>query len=164
MTYSTTATRTIATTTTEARVRYVMGKVMANFQALVAADFLTPARADAWQADLIALQLIDALASFQIQFAAKSAAPYCVNYDVSSDGSIQADAASGGLDMYGIPAGTPVTLCVRLRTDKYAAGRALLEQRGWTFNGKLIDAADSELRSFSTGGYGITRSKRGTWP
>lgn len=164
MTYSTTSTRTTATTTTAARVHYVMGKIMANFQALVAAGHLTHERASEWHEDLIAVQLLDALASFQVQFAATSAAPYCLNYEISSDGSIQSDAASGGLDVYGIPRGTPLTLCVRLRAGKDAVGRAELARRGWVFDGKLIDASDSELRSFSTGGYGITRSKRGDWP
>lgn len=164
MTYSSTTTRSTTTTTTEARVRYVMGKVMSNFNALVAAGLLSRERADKWHEDLVAVQMIDALASFQVQFAMGSSAPYCLNYEISSDGSVQMDATSGGLNVYDIPKNTSTTLCVGLHPGKYAVGREELERRGWTFNGKLMAATGSESRSFSSGGYGITRSKLGTWP
>lgn len=164
MTTTATATRTSTSTTTEARVRYVMAKVMANFNALVIANLITRQSAEKWNDDLSVLQMMDALESFQVQFANGSASPYCLNFAISNDGSIQQDAASGGLDFYGIAKNTPVTLCLRLRPAKYDQARKVLEDRGWTFNGKLIEASSSETRSFGSGGYAITRSKRGNWP
>jgi hypothetical protein len=161
MTYATTATRSSTTTTTDARVRYVMQKVMANFTGLAVCDLITAERAAKWSVDLTYLQMEDALAGFQVQFKEPGVEPYGLQYRVSNDGSLQQDSSSGGLDFYGVPRDTPVTLCLDLKLGKKAQVRPWLESRGWSFNGKLIEGDESEARAFSTGGYGITRSKIG---
>ena len=164
MTYAATAARTTTTTTTEARVRYVMGKVIANFNALVVCGLISPERAANWSDDLTYLQLADALAGFEVQFDKGRREPYGLSYRISNDGSVQQDSPSGGLDLYGIPESTPVSLCLDLRPGKYAQVLPYLERRGWKFSGKLMASTASESRSFSSGGYAITRSKLGTWP
>ena len=162
MTYTATATRT--TTTTEARVRYVMQKVAANFTGLVVRDLISQARADEWSEVVTYLLIEDALDGFQVQFDMASRAPYCIHYAVSTDGSIQSDSPSGGLDYYSIAPGTPVSFCLNLKPSRRAAAHAWLQMRGgWTFNGKLLVGDDTEARSFSSGGFGVTRSKRGSW-
>jgi Bacterial HORMA domain family 1 len=162
MTYTATASR--STTTTEARVRYVMQKVAANFTGLVVRGLVSQARADEWAEVVTYLLLEEALDGFQVQFDMASHAPYCIHYAISTDGSIQADSPSGGLDYYGIVAGTPVGFCLNLKSSKRALAHAWLQARGgWTFNGRLLAGDDAEARSFSSGGFGVTRSKRGAW-
>lgn len=162
MTYTATAART--STTTEARVRDVMQKVAANFTGLVVRGLVTEARADEWAEVVSYLLIAEALDGFQVQFDMAGRAPYCIHYAVSTDGSIRSDSPSGGLDYYGIAAGTPVTFCLNLTAAKRAAANAWLKQRGgWTFDGKLLPGDDSDSRSFSSGGFAVTRSKRGTW-
>jgi len=162
MTYTATATRTA--TTTEARVRYVMQKVAANFTGLVVRGLITQARADEWTEVVSYLLIAEMLDGFQVQFDMTGKAPYCIHYAVSDDGTIQQDSPSGALDLYGIAAGTRVTFCLDLRTGSYADARAWLDTRGgWGRDGKIIPGDNTESRSFSSGGFAVTRSKRGTW-
>lgn len=164
MSYTATATRTSTTTTTEARVRYVMQKVMANLYGLVVRGLLTQAGATKWSDDLIYLQLEDALDFFEVQIGEVGADQCGLRYRVSNDGTLQQDASSGGLDLYGIPAGTPVRLYAHTYPSMRERVRPELERRGWGFSGKKLEAPESESRAFSSGGYGITRSKLGNWP
>lgn len=161
MTYTATATRT--TTTTEARVRYVMQKVAANFTGLVVRGLVTQARADEWTAVVTHMLLTEALDGFQVQFDMASRAPYCIHYAVSTDGSILQDSPSGALDLYGIPHETPVSFCLDLRSSKHATARAWLDRRGGWGTGRILPGSDAEVRSFSSGGFAVTRSQRGTW-
>jgi hypothetical protein len=159
MTATATAART--TTTTEARVRVVMQKVAANLRAFVVAGHLDPARAQKWADDLTYLQVEEAVDFFELQLNGRALG---LRYTVSSDGSVQQDSASGGLDIYGLPAGTTVTLYAHFRPGMPQRVRDELARRGWGFNGQKMDAGESEHRSFSSDGYGITRTRLGTWP
>lgn len=161
MTYTATATATATSTMTEARVRAVMRKVGANFRAFVTAGLISEAQANKWTADLTYLQLVEALDYFEVQCAGKS---YGLRYTVAADGSILQDAKSGGLDVYGIPKNASIGLYAHLRDDVPSSVRDELRKRGWGFNGSSLDGDASEQRSFSREGYGITRSKIGTWP
>lgn len=163
VTHALTATRSSANTMTEARVRAVMEKIMANFTAMVVCDLIPHERANRWSEDLTYLQLENALVTFQVQFRPPGRPPYGIQYRVSNDGSVQQDSSSGGLDLYGIPKGTPVALCVDLRPERRTIVLPWLTERGWHFNGSLIQGAETESRSFSSGGYGVTRSMVGAW-
>lgn len=162
MTY--TATSTYTNTMTEARVRAVMQKVEANLAAFVVAGHVDRARAAKWTGDLIYLQVKQALAFFELQIKSPGIDRFGLRYVVSSDGSIQQDSASGGLDLYGLPKGTTVTLFAHLKDNIPSEIREELKRRGWGFDGSKLDAPESEHRAFSNSGYGITRSKIGTWP
>jgi PHD/YefM family antitoxin component YafN of YafNO toxin-antitoxin module len=162
MTYTATATRT--TTTTEARVRAVMQKVAANFAAFVVARHVEPAQVLRWADDLIYLQVEEALDFFELQIEVPNGGRFGLRYVVSSDGLVQQDSASGGLDVYGMPTGTKVALYAHLRTGVRQYVNDELKRRGWGFNGRKLDAPESEQRTFSSGGYGLTRVKLGTWP
>jgi hypothetical protein len=149
---------------TEARVLAVMQKVSANFQAFVVARYVDKEKAQSWAQDITYLQLEAALEFFEIQLTPPTGAPFGLRYTVRADGSIQQDSASGGLDIYGFPAGTRAGLFAHLRTNTPRYVYDELKKRGWGINGKKLDGAESEGRAFSSGGYGLTRSKLGTWP
>ena len=146
---------------TEARVRAVMQKVVANLNAFVVAGLVDRARAQKWAEDLTYLQIEDAIDFFELQLNGRSLG---LRYAVSSDGTVQQDSASGGLDIYGLPPGTTVKLYANLRSGIPQQVRDELKRRGWAFSGEKMEAEESDRRSFSSGGYGVTRSKLGTWP
>ena len=77
---------------------------------------------------------------------------------------MQQDSASGGLDIYGLPAGTTVKLYAHLRAGSPQHVWDELKRRGWGFDGQKMEAEESEHRSFLSGGYGVTRTKLGPWP
>jgi len=158
---TTTATASQSNTMTEARVRAVMQNVAANLRAFVVAGHITTEQAVKWVTDLTYLQVQGVLECFELQLNGRS---YGLRYTVRSDGSIQQNTASGGLDVYGLPARTTVQLYAHLRDDTPQRVYDELARRGWGTNGKRIDAPESEHRSFSSEGYGLTRAKLGTWP
>lgn len=158
---SQTASRTGSSTMTEARVRTVMQNIAANFSALVVAGHVDRERAIGWVSDLIYLQVKQCLEFFELQLNGRS---YGLRYTISSDGSIQENSPSGGLDVYGLPAGTTVQLYAHLRDGTPQAIFDELARRGWGFNGRKMEAPESERRAFSSDGYGITRAKLGAWP
>src|SRR5436309_1736276 len=91
-----------STTMTEARVRAVMQKVAANLRAFVVAGHLDRDRAQKWADDLTYLQIQEALEFFELQIDGRS---FGLRYTVRSDGSVQQDSASGGIDVYGLSPG-----------------------------------------------------------
>ncbi len=160
--HTTTATQT--NTMTEARVRAVMQKVAANFSAFVVAGHVTEQAAAKWRDDLTYLQERNALSFFELQITSGTRDKFGLRYVVLADGSLQQDSPSGGLDVYGLPQGTSVRLFASLREPAPPGVREELTKRGWSFNGAQLHANESEARSFSTGGYGLTRTKLGEWP
>jgi len=162
VTYSTqTASLSRTSTMTEARVHAVMRNVAANLCAFVVAGHLDRERALDWAADLTYLQIEESLEFFELQLNGRF---YGLRYVVCSDGSVQQNSEAGGLDVYGLPSSTTIQLYVHLRarTPQYVYDE--LARRGWAFNGQKIEAPESEHRSFSSEGYGLTRAKLGTWP
>lgn len=164
MSYVATATASRTSTMTEARVRIVMYKVSANFTALVVAGHVTTESARKWAEDLTYLQVVEALLYFELQIRTPGGRRFGLRYAVSADGSVQHDSSSGGLDWHGIPAGTTVGLYAHLCDGAPSSVREELARRGWGFNGKRLDAPESEPRAFSASGYGLTRAKLGVWP
>jgi hypothetical protein len=146
---------------TEARVRTVMQNVTANFSAFVVAGHIDRERAVEWIFDLTYLQVKECLDFFEVQLNGRS---YGLRYTISSDGSVQQNSSSGGLDVYGLPAGTTVQLYAHLRDGTPQRILDELARRGWGFNGRKMEAPEYERRAFSRDGYGITRAKLGTWP
>jgi hypothetical protein len=164
MSYVATATASLASTMTEARVRIVMYKVSANFTALVVAGHVTSQSARKWAEDLTYLQVAEALLYFELQIRPPGGRQFGLRYTVSADGSVQQDSSSGGIDWHGIPVGTSVGLYAHLCDGIPGSVREELGRRGWGFDGKRLDAPESEARAFSASGYGLTRAKLGVWP
>lgn len=161
MTYTYTTSRT--TTMTEARVRAVMRKVAANFCAFVAARHINETRAANWARDLTYMQTEEALDYFEVQVREPSGKEYGLRYTISADGTVVEDSSSGGLDVYGIPRGSKISLYAKPLPGQLEHIRDYLERNGWGFNGSSLDGETGASRSFSTGGYGITRQLVGDW-
>jgi len=149
---------------TEARVRHVMQKTAANFNAFVVAGLVTKERALGWTEDLSYLQLQEALAWFEIQLTTPGRARFGLRYTVSSDGSLHQDSSSGGIDLYGLPKGTTAALCAQLASNAPAHIRPHLAARGWNFNGTQLEGETADQRAFSRDGYGLVRHAVGVWP
>ena len=164
MTYAATVTATSTTTMTEARVRAVMQKVSANFTAFVVKEHISTEIARKWTEDIAHLQLVEALKFFDIKIQAPTGNPFGVRYTVSSDGSLQQDSASGGLNLYGLPPGTQVSLYAELHDGTPSSVYDWLRARGWGFNGTRLEGQQSQQRAFSSDGYGLVRQHLGTWP
>lgn len=156
-----TATSTQTNTTTEARVRVVMQKVSANLQAFVVRGLLARDRAQRWLDDLTYLQVQGQLEFFELQLDGQK---YGLRYAVSADGSVQQDSPSGGLDLYGVATSTSVRLFAKLKEPRPQHVLEELKRRGWRFNGTQLSTSASDQHAFSSGGYGIVRSKLGDWP
>ncbi len=142
--------------------RAVMRKVEANLQTMVQRGLITPERAVKWSWALIYTQLRCALNSFEVQFAV-GAQPIGLRYEISADGAVRDDANSGGLDVYGIPGGTPTSIVLSLKDDAPQDVYDELGRRGWGTDGRLLSGALSERRAFSSDGYGIVRHHVGEW-
>ncbi len=149
---------------TEARVRAVMQKVAANLVAFVLAGYFTKDQYFAWVADLTYLQLQEVLEFFEVQLCTPAGARFGLRYTVSSDGSVQQDSASGGLDIYGLASGTHANLYAHLCNETPAHVWDELRRRGWSRSGNRLEGSASEQRTFSSGGYGLIRQKLGAWP
>jgi hypothetical protein len=154
---------TSTTTMTEARVRAVMQKVAANFNAFVAAQYVTREQADKWAADLTYLQVEEAIEFFEVQLTTPAGVRLGLRYTVSWDGSLQQDSGSGGLSVYGLPAGTRAGLVAHLRSNAKPYIWAELAKRGWGFNGIQLEGSTADQRAFSREGYGIVREAVGVW-
>jgi hypothetical protein len=167
MTSSATYTQTWTSTVTEARVRVVMRKVLADLIAIVGAGLLSDASAQKWHDDLIFVLAQRAAAKIQVQLRVPDGRKCALEYVVSDDGTLLEDAGSGGIDYHTFPVDTQVTVTFRWRDGCPAATTAkvckFLEERGWTFNGSLIEGEVVRDRAYSTAGYGLARNKVGDW-
>lgn len=160
-----TATATRTSTMTEARVRDVTRKVEANLTALVVAGHLSDAARRSWIDDLIYLQTKEVVEFFEIQCKTPQGDRFGLRYVVSSDGSVRENASSGGVDVYGLPQGTVVSLYAKYNPGMPPAYvREELKRRGWGPSAGALDGDATEQRTFSSSGYGLTRSRVGSWP
>jgi hypothetical protein len=149
---STTYTRSETDTYTEARARYVLGKVYEDMISLFQANFLTKAKCDQWREDL--LYIIDKRAMSYFQFQFKKA-----------DGSeISSDDNTGGIDYWELPSDTKVSLLVNLNISSinYAEVNEELNNRGWG-SGQSLSGTQQYLKSYSKDGFGYKQSKIGAW-
>jgi hypothetical protein len=159
-----TATATISSTITKARVHAVMQKVRTAFTALAVLGLITHDQATKWGDDLTYLQLERAIEFFEIQLKTLDGRRYGLRFTIFDDGTIQQDSKSGGLDFYGAPKGTTANVYAHTRPNTPQRVWDELARRGWGTNGKRLEAFASERRAFSNDGYGIVREKLGEWP
>lgn len=159
-----TATATQTSTMTEARVCHVTRKAEANLEALVTAGHLSRSTMRRWIDDLIYLQTKEAIEFFEIQCRTPQGERFGLHYEVSNDGSIHHDARSGGIDVYGLPNGTSITLFARYRPNIPQHVLKELERRGWGPSDGALEGSHSERRAFSSEGYGLIRTMVGNWP
>lgn len=165
MYYTGTATATRTNTYTEARVRYVMDKVLEDFVTVAVRGFVTFDRMKGWYADVQAVLLLEAADFFELQLSPPKGDKIGVRYRVIDDGSISEDEASGGQNLYWLPNGTTVGIVIRLRegAKKKDAALAYLKKRGWAMNGTVLRDDGVRDRGYSKDGYGVRRERVGSW-
>lgn len=161
MSYISTATRSTTDTFTEARARYVMGKIFDDFNGLLFREFVHPpaARLKAWRDDVQYVMERDALYSFELQFQYGSQ-NWVARYEVDKYGGISRDDDSGGLDFYSIPSGATVSIVLDYDTRKNLI-TDYLALRGWGNNGQFKGESGTIDRSFSKEGFGVNRKLTG---
>lgn len=168
MTSSATITQSATTTVTEARVRVVMRKFLADLVAAAGAGLLDVARVQKWHDDMSFALIHGAAAKLQVKFQLPDGRWLALDYVVSDDGSLLEDSGSGGVDYHALPAGTKTSVTFGWRPGCSDATvkkvRAYFEERGWTFNGSLVEGDTARDRAYSKEGFGLVRNKVGNWP
>jgi hypothetical protein len=155
-----------SSTFTEARVRNVMLEVGADFYALAAPGLISLATAMKWTEELTFILLHQAAQGFQIQLRCEGYWPIALDYRVSADGSILESGTAGGIDYFALAPGTTAMLFVDLNFSarNIAIVRTYLNGRSWGTNGEAIKGVTVRDRAYAKDGYGVIRSKIGTWP
>lgn len=151
-------------TYSEARARYVLGKVHDHLVALAIRGLMSMDIAQEWIDALLYLLGERAVDCFEIQCRLPSGQSCGWRHDVDDSGSLVEDNPSGGVDTYALPIGTHLGLSVKLRNDcrNLDAVNRELARRGWG-SGQLLDGQVVRERTYSRGGYGLVRSRVGQW-
>ncbi|WP_338877275.1 hypothetical protein WBJ53_32840 (plasmid) [Spirosoma sp. SC4-14] len=152
-------------TYTESRANYVMGKVYEDTLNLYLAGLITKERADQIRRDLLYLMNKKALRYFQLQFFKPDGTEVGgLHYELKSDSSISGDAASGGLDFWGLPSNTRVTLLVDIDRSSSSIQEVDRQLNDWGWGtGQALTGAHEYLKSYSKEGYGVQQSIVGKW-
>jgi hypothetical protein len=162
---STTYTNSTTNTYTEARARYVMGKVYEDFIGLMTAEHITKEYADRMRRELFYLLDMRVLKSFQLQFTNRYGTRVGgINYEVRSDSTIAIDDQSGGIDFWGLDDGTTVNLFITkdLASPNLAEVNRQLIAWGWG-SGSALTGSSVYAKSYASGGFGVKQSIIGTW-
>lgn len=159
-----TATRSLTDTYTDARLRAVMAEVGADFYAPAAASLISNETARKWTEELAFILQHQAANSFQVQCTKPNGTKIALHYTVSNDGTVHESSNAGGIDFFGLPAGTTVSLFVNLdwQSPNIAIVRDYIARRGWG-TGQAVPGDPIRDRTYSKEGYGIVRSKIGDW-
>lgn len=162
---SSTFTATRTNTFTDARLRAVMPEVGGDFYALAGAGIVTFDVAARWTEELTFVLQHQAARGFQLQLTYPNGNRVALDYRVSSDGSVRESSTAGGINYYGLPAGTYATLFVELdfNSRNIATVQAYTRERGWG-TGSAVEGEVVRDRVYSKEGYGVIRGKVGTWP
>jgi hypothetical protein len=160
-----TFTRSETNTYTEARARYVMGKVHEDLIGLTTRGLITIDRANGIKESVLYLLNKQALRYFQLQFKTSSGAEIGgLHYQLTSDGDVVADDSSGQIDYWMLANDTKVSLLVDIDQESSNIGdvNQQLEDWGWGTGGAL-SGTKQHLKSYSKDGYGLNQSKIGSW-
>lgn len=159
-----TYTRSVSDTYTEARARYVMGKVYDHLVSLYMRGLMTKAEADRMRSDILYLMDRRAVTYFQLQFKAPGYADRGIHYEVRADSTISMDDESGGLNFWSLSSNTAVSLVVQLNysSPHIAEVNRQLEEWGWG-SASALSGTYQASKSFSKDGYGLKESIVGTW-
>lgn len=159
-----TSTRSATSTYTEARARYVLGKVYEDLLSMLARGLITKSRADKWREDLLYIASKQALKSFEIQFTRPNGKKDGLRFILNDGGGIYADDDSGDVDYYDWPTGTQANLVVMLDESASRYQEVLNElhsNRGWGSDGVSLPGTSTEIGAYSSSGYGLTKNRIG---
>jgi hypothetical protein len=150
---------------TEARVRNIMVEVGADFFTIALAGLWAQAVAARLATELTYLLQREVVKSFQLQLSCAGYLPLALEYAVNADGSLHTADRAGGINYFGLPAGTTAKLFVELdyQAPQITTAKTYLMQCGWSFNGSAVTGNAAQDRVYSTEGYGVTRTKIGGW-
>ena len=150
-----TFTHSNSNTFTEARARYVLGKMKDDFMNASYRGFttITQAKFMKWSNDVAFVAQQNALEKCELQFKweDKTAA---VIYEVTADGSIQVDADSASLNFHSIPADATVSIVIQ-RDQANEIVSKYLKENGWTSNGKFVEGSADSAGGYPKDGYGV---------
>lgn len=163
MTYTQSQSKT--STYTEARARCVMNKFLDDIVGLCGRGLMTQKEALRWYNDVLYVLSKEAADYFEVQIDSSEHEECGIRYQVSDDGFIYEDTASGGIDFYSFPEETQANLFLSLRqgAKKYEEVIAELRDRGWSTDGSPLEGTSIRDRAYSKDGYGLVRNKVGNW-
>lgn len=155
-----TISKSISDSFTEARARYVLGKIFDEFNSIIFRGFTTISTDNLrqWRDDVQFVMERNALIHFEIQFRLGEQT-WAVRYEVSGR-LVSRDDESGGLDFYNIPANASLSMVVKRDPDNEEVND-YVKRRGWGTNGVCIAESSSSDRSFSKDGFGVNRKIKG---
>ena len=159
-----TYTRSVTDTYTEARARYVMGKVYDHLVNLYLRGIMTKTEADRMRSDILYLMDKRAITYFQLQFKTPGYADKGLHYEVRGDSTISMDDESGGINFWSLSSNTSVNLLVRLNRSSPNIEEVdmQLEEWGWG-TGSALSGTHTASKSFSKDGFGLKESTIGSW-
>lgn len=152
-------------TYTEARARYVMGKVYEDLIGLMTADLITKDYADKTRKELLYLLDKKVLKSFQLQFKdVYGGEKGGIHYEVRADSTIAVDDQTGGIDFWGLDSGITVSLFIKKdpNSPNLAEVNRQLTAWGWG-SGSALTGSATYAKSYSSGGFGVQQSIIGKW-
>jgi len=156
-----TLTKSQSNTFTEARARYVLGKIFDDFNGIIFRRFTTISAETLrnWRDDVAFIMENNAMYHFEIQFKL-GVQEWALRYEVDKFGGVSRDDDSGGSDFYNIPAGASVNIVVERDNSNETVSRYLI-RRGWSSGGNFIAADGMCDRAYSKEGFGVNRTKKG---
>lgn len=159
-----TNTKSESTTYTEARAKYVMGKVYEDLLGLMNRGLITLERANKIREDVLYLLNKQVLKYFQLQFKTPEGSEIGgLHYEVK-DGNVYSNENSGSLNYWSLSSNTTVNLLVDLNysASNISEVNKQLEEWGWGSGNPLTGTKES-LKNYSKDNYGLSQSKIGTW-
>lgn len=159
-----TITRSVTDTYTEVRARYVMGKVYDHLIGIYTRGFISKQTADDWRDQLMYMLGKRAVNYFQFQFTTSTGLEYGIHYEVRADASVTVDDDSGGLDFWGLPNNTSVTLLVQLNRNSSSIQEVDRQVAAWGWGtGTALQGTHTASKTFSKDGFGLKESTIGQW-
>jgi hypothetical protein len=152
-------------TYTEARARYVMGKVYEEITSMMLVGLITIERANLIRTQLLYLLDKQALTFFEFQFYRSTIQIGGLRYIVRADNTIVADDESGNIDFWTLHnTGVFVTLFLELNQSSPNIGAVQVQLEKWGCgNGRALSGTERVHNQYSSNGYGVKQSIFGTW-
>jgi hypothetical protein len=152
-------------TYTEARARYVMGKVYEDITSLMLTDLVTLERSQLMRTQLLYLLDKQALKFFEFQFVRSGVKIGGVRYAVKADNTIVLDNDSGNINFWTLyNTGVHVILYLDLNESSTHIQEVNKQLNAWGCgDGNSLAGTEQPHNSYSKDGYGVKQSIIGTW-
>ncbi len=151
-----TFTNSSTNTFTEARARYVLGKMKDDFIKVAYRGFTTLVQGslmESWE-DIAFVANQKALKKCELQFKWDGGSA-AVIYEITADGSIQLDVESAAINFHTIPTYATVGIVIRRDHSNQIVSK-YLEEKGWTSTGSFLAGSAIDAGGYSKEGYGAS--------